>query len=146
MPKAKKKTKKKAKANAKKKSKLARKKVTKVTIKKSPKAKPKRASGRGKKSARKGGAQAPKRIPGKRIGSVTHYFPHVNAAVVKIEAGGLRAGDSLYFKGHTTDFQQVVDSMQLDHQPVQDAVAGHSIAVKMQERCRKGDVVYKLAA
>ncbi len=80
-----------------------------------------------------------------QIGKISAFFAHPSAAIVELTAP-LRVGERIYVKGHTTDFQQVVDSMQLDHQPVQDAVAGHSIAVKMQERCRKGDVVYKLAA
>ncbi|MBI3320148.1 MAG: translation elongation factor-like protein [Candidatus Omnitrophica bacterium] len=78
------------------------------------------------------------------MGKISAFFAHPSAAIVDLTAP-LRLGERIYVKGHTTEFQQVVDSMQLDHQPMQEAAVGQSIAVKMQERCRKGDVVYKLA-
>ena len=79
------------------------------------------------------------------IGKISAFFAHPSAAIVELTAP-LRVGERIYVKGHTTDFQQVLESMQLDHQPVQEAAVGHAIAIKMQERCRKGDVVYKLVA
>ena len=54
-----------------------------------------------------------------KIGEVTHYFPHVKAAAVLILKDGLKAGDSVYIKGHTTDFKEKVNSMQLDHVSIQ---------------------------
>lgn len=77
------------------------------------------------------------------IGSVEGFFAHVGAAVVRLTAP-LRVGDRIYIKGHTTDFQQVVTSMQLEHQAVGEMSAGQSAGVKLEQRCRKHDVVYKL--
>jgi len=77
------------------------------------------------------------------IGSVSGFFAHPSVAIVDVKAS-VRLGDRIFIKGHTTDFQQVVESMQVDRQPVQEAQAGQSIGVKVSQRCRKHDVVYKL--
>ena len=74
---------------------------------------------------------------------VTHYFPHVNAAVLKIKTGEIRIGDELLFKGHTTDFKQKVISMQIDHQPVMIAKKGDDFGVEVKSRVRAGDLVFK---
>lgn len=80
-----------------------------------------------------------------QIGKVAGFFSHVGAAVVELTAS-LRVGDRIYLKGHTTDFQQVVASMQVDRQDVQEAAAGQSVGLKVDQRCRQHDVVYKLVA
>ena len=74
---------------------------------------------------------------------VTHYFPHVNAAVLKIKTGDIRIGDELLFKGHTTDFKQKVVSMQIDHKPVLIAKKGDDFGVEVKSRVRAGDQVFK---
>ena len=74
---------------------------------------------------------------------VTHYFSHVNAAVLKIKTGEIRIGDVLLFKGHTTDFKQKVISMQIDHQPVMIAKKGDDFGVQVKSRVRAGDLVFK---
>lgn len=74
---------------------------------------------------------------------VTHYFPHVNAAVLKIKTGEIRIGDELLFKGHTTDFKQKVVSMQIDHHPVMIAKKGDDFGVEVKSRVRAGDLVFK---
>lgn len=74
---------------------------------------------------------------------VTHYFPKVNVAVLKIKAGSIRIGDELQFKGHTTDFKQAVTSMQIDHQPVLIAKKGDDFGVQVMTRVRAGDLVFK---
>lgn len=79
------------------------------------------------------------------VGKVASFFSHVGAAVIELTAS-LRVGDRLYIKGHTTDFQQVVSSMQVDRQDVQEAAVGQSVGLKVDQRCRPHDVVYKLAA
>ena len=79
------------------------------------------------------------------IGRVEGFFTHVSAAMVALTAP-LRVGDRIYIKGHTTDFQQTVASMQVDRQPVPEASAGQSVGLKVDQRCRQHDVVYKLAA
>ncbi|MCM8775425.1 MAG: hypothetical protein NC930_03630 [Candidatus Omnitrophica bacterium] len=80
---------------------------------------------------------------GELVGYVTHYFPHVRAGVVKIKKGEIRRGDLLYFKGHTTDFKQVVTSLQIDHKPIEMARSGAEIGIEVKDRVREGDVVYK---
>lgn len=79
------------------------------------------------------------------IGKVAGFFSHVGAAIVELTAP-LRVGDRIYIKGHTTDFQQAVESMQFEHQTLQEASAGQSVGIKVQQRCRQHDVVYKLVA
>lgn len=77
------------------------------------------------------------------MAEVTHYFPHVHAAVLKIKVGDIRIGDELHFKGHTTDFVQRVMSMQIDHKPVAIATKGDDFGLEVKSRVRAGDLVYK---
>ena len=77
------------------------------------------------------------------IAEVTHYFPHVNAAVLKIKTGEIRIGDERLIKGHTTKLKQKVVSMQIDHQPVMIAKKGDDFGVEVKSRVRAGDLVFK---
>ncbi len=79
-----------------------------------------------------------------KIGEVTHYFPHVNAAAVKLLKSGLRVGDSIYIKGHTTDFKERVLSIQLDHAAIPEGKKGQEIGLLVKSRVRQGDKVYKI--
>lgn len=79
-----------------------------------------------------------------KIGETTHYFPHVNAAAVKIMKGSLRVGDEIYIKGHTTDFKEQVLSIQLDHKPIEEGKKGMEIGLMVKERVRRGDTVYRI--
>lgn len=76
------------------------------------------------------------------IGKVTHYFPKVRAAVVKLKAP-LNLGDTIKFKGHTTDFTQNVTSMQIDRVPINQAKKGQEIGLLVNSRVRQHDMVYK---
>jgi len=76
------------------------------------------------------------------IGSVTHYFPKVRAAVIKLKAP-LSVGDSLKIKGHTTDFTQSVTSMQIDRVPITSGKKGQEIGLLVVSRVRQGDIAYK---
>jgi hypothetical protein len=78
------------------------------------------------------------------IGVVTHYFPHVEAAVVKLTKGSLNVGDDIIIKGHTTDFKDKVSSMQLDHVPIINAGVGQEIGLKVKSKVRDSDTVYKI--
>ena len=78
----------------------------------------------------------------KSIGEVTHYFPKVMAAVIKLKAS-LTTGDLVKIKGHTTDFKQAVTSMQVDHVPVDQAKKGQEIGLLVDSRVRQHDIVYK---
>ncbi len=91
-----------------------------------------------KKTKKKSG---PKPIPkSKIIGTVTHYFPKVNAAVIKL-AKPLSAGDVIFIKGITTSFEQKVQSIQIDHVPIQKAKKGDEIGLQVRDRVREGDLV-----
>ena len=79
------------------------------------------------------------------IGRVKVFFAKASAAAVELTAS-LRIGERIYLKGHTTDFQQLVESMQIAHQAVQEAGPGQSVGIRVAERCRPHDVVYKLTA
>lgn len=78
------------------------------------------------------------------IGVITHYFPHVKAAVVKLSKGSLKIGDTIYVKGHTTDFNQAVKSLQLNHASIEEGSVGQEIGLKVKSRVRIGDVVYRM--
>ncbi len=76
------------------------------------------------------------------VGIVTHYFPHVSAAVIKLKAP-LTVGDTIKFKGHTTDFTQSITSMQIDRTPINTAKPGEEIGLLVNSRVRQHDVVCK---
>jgi putative protease len=77
------------------------------------------------------------------IGKVTHYFPHVRAAVVKLKAS-LAVGETVKIKGHTTDFVQNVTSLQIDRVPITKAKKGDEIGLLVDSRVRQHDAVYKV--
>lgn len=77
------------------------------------------------------------------IGVITHYFPHVNAGVVKLKAP-LAVGETIKIKGHTTDSTQIVSSMQIDRTPIQSAKKGDEIGLLVQSRVRRGDKVIRV--
>ncbi len=78
------------------------------------------------------------------IGVVTHYFDRPKVAVIKVTAGELALGDKIRFLGHTSDFTEEVTSMEVDHQQVERATAGHEVAVQVVERARSHDRVLKM--
>jgi putative protease len=77
-----------------------------------------------------------------KIGHITHFFSKISVAVVDLTAP-LAVGDRILVKGPSTDFEQVVDSMQIEHKNIPRAEAGQSIGLKMAEHARERDVVYK---
>ena len=78
----------------------------------------------------------------KVIGIITHYFPHVQAAVIKLKAP-LSVGDTIKIKGHTTDFTENITSMQIDRVPVNSGKVGQEIGLLVNSRVRQHDLVYK---
>ncbi len=82
-------------------------------------------------------------MPETLIGKVTHYFGRIGVAVVKLTAP-LSQGEMVHFRGSSTDFTQLVESMQIEHQPVREAKAGEEVAIKVASRVREGDEVYKV--
>lgn len=85
----------------------------------------------------------PVKPKGKLIGQVTHFFPNVNAAVLKLKSG-LQVGDRVRFEGATTDFEEQVKSMQINRVPITAARTGQEIGLQVKERVREGDLVYKV--
>ncbi len=78
-----------------------------------------------------------------RVGTVFSYFKKVGVAAVKLEAD-LAIGDTIRIIGATTDFTQKVESMQIEKNPVEKAGAGDSVGIKVKDRVRPNDVVYKI--
>ncbi len=78
------------------------------------------------------------------IGVVTHYYSHIGVAVIQLNRGTLRVGETVHIKGHTTDFQQRVESMELDYKSISEAVAGQIFGMKVSEPAREHDQVYKV--
>jgi translation elongation factor EF-1alpha len=77
-----------------------------------------------------------------QIGSVGNYYSKISVAVIDL-TGKIAVGDTIRVKGATTDFRQKVDSMQIEHANVQNAGPGQSIGLKVVDKVRKGDLVYK---
>jgi len=84
--------------------------------------------------------------PGERIGVVTHFYGEPSVAIVKLEAGTLRVGDTIHFQGHTTDFSQRVDSLQVEHAAVDAVRPNDDFGVKVAQHVREHDVVYKVTS
>lgn len=78
------------------------------------------------------------------IGKVVAYFKIPQAAIIKIEKGTLALGDYVKIKGHTTDFSQKVESMEIEHKALDKASVPQEIGLKVKEKVREHDVVYKL--
>ena len=79
-----------------------------------------------------------------KIGSVTHYFNHLHVAGVVINDGELHKGDTIHIKRHTSDFEQIVESMEIDHATVEVAKPGDQIGLSVIEYAREHDTVYKM--
>jgi len=77
------------------------------------------------------------------IGRVSDYFARIGVAGIDL-TGKLRVGDTVHVKGHTTDLELVVESMQVEHDQVEEAGPGDKIGIKVQDRCRGGDHVYRV--
>ena len=78
-----------------------------------------------------------------KLGVVDDYFAKVGVIALKLE-DDISVGDTIHVKGHTTDLTQPVSSIQIEHANVQKASKGDSIGIKVNERVRKGDIVYKV--
>jgi putative protease len=76
------------------------------------------------------------------IGKVEKFFRKIGVAAIKVTAGELKLGDKIRIKGHTTDFEQTVDSMQVEHADVQKVGPGDEIGIKTKERAHENDTVY----
>ena len=86
-----------------------------------------------------------KEIPqeGEQIGKITHYFGNIGVAVIEL-TGALSVGDTIRIIGGEIDFNQPVESMEYEHQAVQDAKKGQSVGMKVKEKVHEGYKVYKV--
>lgn len=78
------------------------------------------------------------------VGVVINYFSKVGVAAVKMTSGTLKVGDTIHIKGATTDFTQQIDSMEINKQKVTEVKEGDAVGIKVNERVRPGDKVYKV--
>jgi len=82
-------------------------------------------------------------MPEEEVGKVSDFFAHPVVAGIEL-TGTLKAGDQIHIKGHTTDMELTIGSMQINNVNVNEAKAGDAIGVKVSDRVRRGDIVYKV--
>ena len=80
---------------------------------------------------------------GERIGDVIHFYGKIDVAVLQLSKN-MKIGDMIHFLGSHTDFQQEVTSMQIEHEPVTEGKTGEEIAIKVIQRARKGDAIFRI--
>ena len=83
-------------------------------------------------------------MPEEQVGVIVKFFAKPSVAAIEVTSGSIKNGDVLKYKGHTTDFTEEVGSMELDNQPIEEAKVGSLIGVKVKERVRENDKVYKV--
>ena len=76
------------------------------------------------------------------IGQVDHYYGHAHIAGIAVNKGRLKIGDRVHIKGHTTDLEETVLSMQMDHADIREATSGAHIGIPVHEKVREHDLVY----
>ena len=79
-----------------------------------------------------------------QVGVVVNFYAKPSVAAIKVTGGSIRKGDLLKYKGHTTDFTEEVTSIEIENQPVEEAKSGDLVGVKVKERVREGDKIYKV--
>ena len=79
----------------------------------------------------------------KQIGTVDHFFGNISVSMIKL-SDALKVGDRIHIKGNTSDFSQDVSSMQIDRKPAEEAKAGDLISIKVEQKVRKDDIIYKV--
>ena len=84
-------------------------------------------------------------MPEKEIGTISHYYGHINVGIIQL-SDSLKAGETIHIKGHSEDFNQAVDSMQIEHTSVPEAKAGDAIGIKVLQKVHPGDKVFKVTA
>ena len=78
-----------------------------------------------------------------QIGKVTHYFDKINVAVVEL-IGNLKVGDTIKIVGHGNEFTQTVNSMQIEHEKLEEAHKDQGIGLQVDQPVKEGDIVYKV--
>jgi len=82
-------------------------------------------------------------MPEEEVGKVSDFFARPVVAGIEL-TGTVKVGDKIHIKGHTTDMEMAVDSMQIDNVNVQEAKAGDSVGIKVADRVRRGDTIYRV--
>jgi len=77
-----------------------------------------------------------------KVGVVTHYFGKLGVAAIKLTDGPLKVGDTIHIRGHTSDWVQAVNSMQIEHESVQEARVGDDIGIRVTDHAREHDEVF----
>lgn len=80
----------------------------------------------------------------RKVGVVIKFFGKIGVAAIKLTDDSMRVGDTIHIKGHTTDLTEKVGSMQIENENVEEATPGADIGVKVGDRVRENDVVYKV--
>ena len=83
-------------------------------------------------------------MPEEEVGTIVKFFAKPSVAAIEMKKGSIKKGDLLRYLGHTTDFTQEVDSMEVDNQTIEEAKAGDLVGIKVKERVRENDKVYKV--
>jgi translation initiation factor IF-2 len=78
------------------------------------------------------------------VGVVVKFFAKPSVAAINVTKGSIKKGDTLMYKGHTTDFTEEVASIEIDNKPVNEAKIGDMIGIQVKERVRERDIVYKV--
>lgn len=78
------------------------------------------------------------------VGRITHYFSKINVGVLEISKGKLHVGDTIHIKGHTSDFYQKVESMQVENNSVDSAKSREPVGIKVESPVRENDIVFKV--
>lgn len=81
----------------------------------------------------------------KEIGEITHYFGHISVGIIKL-SDSLKIGETVHIKGHASDFNQNIESMQIEHASVTEAKAGESVGIKVAQKIHPKDKVFKIIA
>ncbi len=81
----------------------------------------------------------------KEIGKITHYYGHLNVGIIEL-SDTLKVGETIHVKGHSEDFNQAVDSLQIEHTSVTEAKSGDSVGIKVAQKVHPGDKVFKVIA
>ncbi len=78
------------------------------------------------------------------VGRVADYFAKIGVVAIEVTANSIKVGDKLHFKGHTTDFTEEIKSMQVEHEQVEEAGVGDNVGIKVGDRVRSHDTVFKV--
>ncbi len=79
----------------------------------------------------------------KPVGKITHYYSKIGVGIIELK-DSLKVGDKIKIKGHSTEFEQDVDSIQIDHKEVKEANSGQIVGLKVDDKVREGDEVFKV--